>query len=281
MQKILFLLMYPLSALSQIPLVPNRTMPLALTVSETSGLETWNGHILTHNDSGKPSTLILLDTTDGKVVREFRLPAKNRDWEDITQDETSFYVADVGNNSHLRSVLKIYKVDKSALEKGQIEMDTISFQWGRTVVKGKEREYNYNCEAVVCAADSLFLFTKEKNRVAVFSVPKVAGSYIARYKSEYRRRNFFATGAWYDPVRNRLVICGYNNRLRTFIFDFKGFSGTDFFSVKPKRYRFSKALRQTEGITSFNGTDFYISNELLYVPIFVKQRAELHKVRLE
>lgn len=256
-----------------------KTLELPEKVAETSGLEAWNGWIFTHNDSGNKAFLYALDPKDGKILHEWKLPVRNRDFEDITQDSTYFYVADVGNNYNVRTHLNIYRVEKKPLLQNKIAIDSISFHWP-SVKSDSTKFINYNCEALVASGDSLFLFTKEKHRTAVFSIPKVPGHHVARYKSEFRQKNFFATGAYFNESLHRLVLCGYDNQLRTFILDFSNFQSTNFFSAKVQKYRFTKSFRQTEGITSFNGYDFYLSNERFHLPLLVNKKQQLHKIKL-
>lgn len=279
--RLFLLCLLPILTFAQRPsaqrLSPENTFALPSEVAETSGLETWGNKLVTHNDSGNDPSLYVLDTTDFKIVKRYKLPVKNLDWEDIAKDSLYFYLADVGNNYHLRSNLHIFRIEKSALERNEIKLDTIQFQWPE---RKSGNVKNFNCEAIVSSGDSLFVFTKERNLTRVFSLPKAPGNHIARYKTEFKLRNFFTTGAYFNEFQKRLVLCGYNNRLRTCILDFSGFSGTDFFSTGVKRYKLNRRFRQSEGITSFNGTDFFLSNEHFRLPLLVNKKQELHRLRL-
>ena len=83
-------------------------------VKETSGLIFLNGKIITHNDSGDDPNLYEVDTISGTISRIINITnATHIDWEDISQDNTHIYVADIGNNNGDRDNLIIYKILKS------------------------------------------------------------------------------------------------------------------------------------------------------------------------
>ncbi len=93
-------------------------------LEEASGLAAstrYPGYVWSHNDSGHPADLFLLDSV-GKTIATFRLEgATNRDWEDIAlgpgPDSTNYiYVGDIGDN-HSRQVFKtIYCVEEPSLD---------------------------------------------------------------------------------------------------------------------------------------------------------------------
>ena len=84
-------------------------IPLSKTINETSGLEYFNGQFITHNDSGGEAALYSFNQ-EGEVIATYEvLNAKNKDWEDITQDDSHVYIGDHGNNKASRKGLKIYK----------------------------------------------------------------------------------------------------------------------------------------------------------------------------
>lgn len=257
---------------------PIRTQNLARAVSETSGLTTFGRFIVTHNDSGNDPKLYLIDTSDASIAKEFKLPVRNSDWEEITQDSLYLYVADVGNNYHQRALLQIYRLDKNALFQDKIVVDSISFRWPENPKTGKT--LNYNCEAVVSNSDSLYLFTKEIGRTAVFSIPNRVGEHEARFQSEFKTK-ILITGAWLSPNGNRLVLCGYTKMLRPCLIDFRNFIGTDFFSADVTQIKIRKRFRQAEGITSFDGKDFYVSNEHFRLPWLINKRQQLHLLKLD
>ncbi|NUY82187.1 T9SS C-terminal target domain-containing protein [Flavobacterium sp. MAH-1] len=284
MRQLLMCVLFPVLVFAQ-PMQKRCVKPLVSIklpseVSETSGLTVFNGQLLTHNDSGKKPILYSLDTLTGKIGERFGLPVKNFDWEEISSDSLFIYIADIGNNHHARDRLYIYRLRKKALSERRIELDSIGFSWPEEHLHDSIKKRNYNCEAFVVSRDSIYLFTKEKHRTGCYSIGKSPGFYTAKFQSEFKSK-VRITGAFFDENKQRLVLCGYNGLLRTFLLDFTDFSNNAFFSGKVTRYRLRKAFRQTEGITTFNGRDFYLSNEHFLLPWIISRKQELHLVRLE
>lgn len=258
---------------------PVKSFELEAKISEGSGLTFWNARLWTHNDSGQQPQLFSIDTATAKVTSVYNLPVRNKDWEDISQDSLFFYLADTGNNYHLRETLQIYRIDKQSLLQHRPVIDSIVFRWPEEAAPGANpKRRNYNCEALVVTADSIYLFTKEKKRTAAYSVPKFPGEYVARFKAAFKTR-VRITGAWFNPAQKRLVLCGYSKFLQTFLLDFSGFEGTEFFSAKAARIRIRKRFRQTEGVTTFNGADYYLINEHFRQPWLLDKKPELHFVK--
>ena len=254
----------------------HHTRNLPRAVSESSGLSTFGNRLITHNDSGQRPVLYVLDTSDARVVKEFRLPIQNVDWEDITQDSLYFYLADIGNNYHIRPLLQIYRIDKKALADDKIVLDSLSVRWPENPKTGQV--FNFNCEAVVSHGDSLFFFTKEKKGTSVYAIPKTPGVHTAQFKDRFET-DILITGAYLES--GHLVLCGYNRMLRPFLLDMRDFKGTDFFSGSITRIKLCRRFRQIEGITSFNGKDFYISNEHFRLPWLLNKPQQLHRVTLK
>lgn len=262
-------------------LKPSKSVELEAKVPEGSGLTFWNDRLWTHNDSGRGSQLFSIDTATAKITEVYELSSiRNKDWEDISQDSLYFYIADTGNNFHLRERLQIYRVNKRSLLQNRPVIDSIVFRWpDEATPGGNSKKRNYNCEALVVTADSIYLFTKEKKRTAAYSVPKFPGEYVARFKAAFKTR-IRITGACFSPAKKRLVLCGYNKFLQTFLLDFSGFEGTEFFSAKATRIRIRKHFRQTEGVTTFNGADYYLINEHFRQPWLLDKKQGLHFVKL-
>lgn len=259
---------------------PSKSIELENKIAEGSGLTFWNDQLWAHNDSGNKSQLFSIDTATAKITATYDIPVPNKDWEDMTQDDRYFYIGDIGNNYHLRESLQIYRVDKQALLENRAIVDSIVFRWPEEISHdGKSRRRNYNCEAIVIAGDSIVLFTKEANRTAAYSIPKVPGNHEAKFMSAFSTK-IHVTGAYFNPEIKSLVLCGYNKFLKTFVLDFKDFEGTDFFSAKVSRIKIRKRFRQTEGITSFDGRDFYLINEHFRQPWLLNVKQELHLIRL-
>ena len=89
-------------------------------INETSGLEYFRGHFITHNDSGGKPKLYSF-TSEGDLLKSHKIKGStNTDWEELTADNNYIYICDTGNNFATRKDLKIYKVDKDLVLKDSI-----------------------------------------------------------------------------------------------------------------------------------------------------------------
>ena len=80
-------------------------------VKETSGLLFLDGKIITHNDSGNDANLYEIDSLSGTILRTISIAnATNIDWEDLAENDTHLFIADIGNNNGNRQDLKIYTI---------------------------------------------------------------------------------------------------------------------------------------------------------------------------
>ena len=97
-----------------------KEIKLPKSVSETSGLETYGEHLITHNDSGDKPKLYVISSSGKKLIEIKINNIKNNDWEDISSDSDHFYIADTGNKYGTRENLKIYILNKNFILKGSI-----------------------------------------------------------------------------------------------------------------------------------------------------------------
>src|SRR4051812_26285025 len=106
---------YPATSVS---LTNGTALPAAL--KETSGLIYTDGGLWTLNDSGNSPAFYQIDESTGATLKTVNISnATNVDWEDLTADDTYFYIGDFGNNaSGDRTDLKIYRVLKSSIGAG-------------------------------------------------------------------------------------------------------------------------------------------------------------------
>lgn len=263
-------------------LKPDRTVKLSKEIPEGSGLAAYNGQLWINNDSGA-AKIFSIDGDSGKIITAYRLPGtENNDWEDIAQDAKYFFVGDIGNNAGKRDRLNILRIEKSSLLAQKPVIDTISFSWPETEIRGKMQQVNFDCEAMVTAGDSIYLFTKQwkKERCTrVFSIPRVPGNHIARFKSRLKT-HVLVTGAFFDEAHHRLVLIGYNLWLRPFLLDFSEFKGTDFFGGKCTKIKLGIPFHQTEGVATFDGRKWFVVNEDFNFWFLLHTDAELHEFTL-
>ncbi len=235
-------------------------------VEETSGLIFWNGGLWTHNDSFNAPVLSKLDTLSGEVLQTITLAeAENFDWEDIAQDEKFIYIGDFGNNLGNRKNLGIYKITKKDIpERGDVSVtaEVIRFVYAdQTSYEKANRSNDYDCEAMISAGDSLFLFSKNwvDLKTRMYALPKIPGDYVVHPLAEMDTDGM-VTGADINE-RGELVFIGYKNYqpLVWLLFDYPG---TEFFSGNKRRITLpgTKGL-QTEGICHKPHGHLWISAE--------------------
>ncbi len=250
---------------------------LSKIVKETSGLLYFENRLITHNDSGYSPYLYEIDTITGGVSRTVLIEnATNIDWEDIAQDSTYLYVADIGNNSGTRRKLKIYRVLKDDfLNKTEVTADIIEFFYKDQIdFTSKTFENDWDAEALVVWDDKLFIFSKnwKDQRLKLYVIPKTPGTYSASIASEYNLQGLL-TGATIASDKT-LFLLGYSKFLVPFLVvinavDFK--DNYDLFanSTIQKIPRILPFLNQTEGICIVKQENsqyhLFISKEELFI----------------
>jgi len=239
-------------------------------VEETSGLAFFNGGLWTLNDSGGKPVIYKLDTATGKIIRRITVSnATNVDWEDMAQDSEFVYIGDFGNNSGNRTDLKIYKVKIDDIpESGDatVNADVIFFYYPDQPNKKieKRRYNNYDCEAVMAAGDSLYLFSKnwENYKTRVYALPKTPGEYAASLIDSFNVSGLI-TSADYNSKHKEVVLLGYTNKswvpFTWILFDFKDHR---FFSGNKRRIDMPNIMTtQTESFVFVDGKKAVLSSE--------------------
>jgi hypothetical protein len=136
-------------------------------IREPSGLVQSRRHagvFWTHNDSGDFARIFAIDRK-GAALAEFRVEkARNVDWEEITADDAGhLYIGDIGNNRSTRRDLAVYRIAEPdpAQRRGSVVPDRVlRFRYADQTVGRSPREYD--AEAMVWYAGSLYLFTKHR-----------------------------------------------------------------------------------------------------------------------
>ena len=255
---------------------PDLIYQLPEDINETSGLIYYKGSLWTINDSGNPPVLYRLDSINGNILQEITLTnVTNIDWESLAQDETHIFIGDFGNNNGNRNDLGIYIVKKSDLPEsgdGDVESEIISFTYSdSTVLSGKWRETNYDCEAMISVSDSLYLFSKNwgDNQTRLYRLSKTPGTQIAELLYTYNTQGLI-TGADYNEESKEITLIGYSQNTYTpFLWLLFDYTDNQFFSGNKRRINMVSIFgAQTEGITYTNGKNGAISNEknILYPP---------------
>ncbi|NBL65253.1 T9SS C-terminal target domain-containing protein [Flavobacterium sp. NST-5] len=274
--KFCWLLIFSTAIVQAQKLKPEFSVILSEKIHETSGLVYTNGGLWTHNDDAD-TNLYQLDTVTGKITDFIFLPnVKNKDWEEIDADENYFYVGDFGNNVRgNRRNLQVLRVDKISKK-----IDTIAFQYSNqeNFLVVKSNKTDFDGEAFVVTANNIFIFTKQwkSKKTAVYQLPKTPGNFVAKRMGEINVEGLI-TGA--TLVNKTLVLCGYNKKVKPFLFFVYDFD-ENFSDCKTKKIKLKLPFHQVEGIASTDGKWFYFTNEKLEIQPFINVKAKLHKIDL-
>ncbi len=241
-------------------------------IEETSGLLFFNEKIITHNDSGDGPYLYEIDTINGNILRVITITnATHTDWEDISQDDTHIFIADIGNNNGDREDLKIYKILKSDYSSStNVAAEIITFSYeDQTDFSSQPNNTNFDAEAIAVYQDSLLIFTKNwvDNKTNAYAIPKILGNHIAEKVSSYDVQGLI-TGVTYNPYTDAFLFSGYSSILLPFLIyiDQNRPSSLDVFGGSVTRINLVSSIyleqgSQIEGIAFFSPTKYYISRE--------------------
>jgi hypothetical protein len=261
---------------------PLASLSLDGILSETSGLIFWENQFWTHNDNSD-TNIYALDTLYGRIVQSYPLSRiTNTDWEEISQDEDYIYIGDIGNNSGNRDDLKIYRAGKNSILNNSAVFDSVCFTYSdQTDFTPNDYNNDFDCEAFIVSKDSIYLFTKQwvSNGTSVYSLPKTPGNYVAKPRSSFNV-NGLITGAVYLEEERIIVLSGYSERLKPFIYLLYDFNGSDFFSGNKRKIDVLLPYHQIEGITTTNGIKYFITNEYFSMSPFIKITQKIHLLNL-
>jgi len=262
---------------------PVTTIQLSDSLAETSGLIALDHLLWTHNDD-HDTTIYGLDS-NGKIQKKIRLEnIKNNDWEEISQDSSYLYIGDFGNNYQgNRKDLHLLRIEKSSFLANQPVIDTISFSYSNQIdfKPKKEKTTDFDCEAFVVTQDSIYLFTKQwsQTKTSVYVMPKIPGNYIAQLK-ETLDVDGLITGATPISKGKGIVLCGYSKTLQPFLFLLYDYKNYDFSPGNQRKIKLSLPFHQIEGMATFDGKFFYLTNESFVRKPISNNPQQLHSVDL-
>lgn len=261
-------------------IAPFSSVTLPDLVSETSGLAAWNGCLWTHNDNSD-TRLYALDTANGAIIDTLLLNnVVNTDWEEISQDDDFLYIGDFGNNLNgNRTDLKIIRISKSSLFANNPVIDTINFSYSNQFdfTPAGANNTDFDCEAMIVSADSIYLFTKQwiSKGTTVYSLPKIPGTFSAYPVAAYDIGGLI-TGATNLESKKLVVLCGYSTLLQPFTWLLYDFSGHRFFSGNKRKISIALPFHQVEAIATLNGLKVYMTNEAFSQPPVINNPQQLH-----
>jgi hypothetical protein len=129
-------------------------------IPESSGIiasRQYPGVYWTHNDSGNPPQLFAIDRY-GKTINSFLVNRRNRDWEDIANDDAGhIFIGEIGNNWARHKQLAVYRVDEpdphKPLPAGQTL--TVTNEWQLRFPDGP-----FDCESLLVWKDFGYVVSK-------------------------------------------------------------------------------------------------------------------------
>lgn len=267
---------------SNVKIKPESTQKLGDSLRETSGLITFNNLLWTHNDD-HDTNIYGLDSK-GKIQKQIQLEkVVNTDWEEISQDSSYIYIGDFGNNYQgNRKDLHILRVEKKSFLLDQPVIDTIAFSYSNQTDFSvqKPNSTDFDCEAFVVSQDSIYLFTKQwsQNKSSIYVLPKTPGTYVAQLKETLNVEGL-VTGATLTP-KNEIVLCGYTKKLRPFLYLISDLKNFNFPVANQRKIKLSLSFHQIEGIATFDGKLFYLTNESFVKNPIANNPQQLHSVDL-
>jgi hypothetical protein len=267
--------LYPLTSYTPAlkALLPNK-------LNEISGMTFGGGRWWGHADSGNADEFYQINPDIGTILQTVKMDnAKNRDWEDMTADDTYLYIGDFGNNSNNRKNLGIYTVPLALIGSGssvQIE----EFQWGflpfsymdQTDFSAQPEDSSvYDCEAMIVYGGQIHLFTKSRKYHNTSHYIVNTSSNVAE-KIETFNTEGTITGASLSPDGKLIALVGYDLRPTVptvfcwLLWDWQPGSSL-FFSGNKRRIELGTALQvgQVESVAFSGNRNGYISNEKVSV----------------
>ncbi len=236
-------------------------------VNETSGLIKWDDGVWTINDSGGEPVLYKMNPKTGKIIQQVRVSnAKNKDWEELAQDDLHIYIGDMGNNKGSREGLVIYKVKKSDIDKKQatqeVKAEKIKFHYPEQTNFEKRQLHHFDCEGFFYSKNQLHLFTKNRDNAKSYhyTLPTSAGKHAAKLQDSLDvKGQITAADISEDGV---IVLLGYTPH-KLFLWICWNYEDNRFFSGNCRRIELGSFFwrGQLEGICFASGKSGYISGE--------------------
>jgi len=262
---------------------PKFSKKLSDSIPETSGLIAFDNLLWTHNDDHDTNIYGL--NSNGKIQKKIKLEnVQNTDWEEISQDNSYIYIGDFGNNFQgNRKDLHILRIEKNSFLSNKPVIDTITFSYSNQTDFSlqKENSTNFDCEAFVISKDSIYLFTKQwtQTKTSVYMLPNSPGNHIAQLK-ETLNVDGLITGATTLASGKSIVLCGYSKTLQPFLYLLYDYKNNDFSTGNQRKIKLSLPFHQIEGIATFDGKLFYLTNESFIRIPFLNVPQQIHSFDL-
>ena len=93
-----------------------KVFDLPAELSESSGIILYDSLLWSFNDNGGEAEIFGVHLTTGMISKTIEISnGKNKDWEDIAQNQDYIFIGDFGNNDGSRKDLRIYMIPKKSI----------------------------------------------------------------------------------------------------------------------------------------------------------------------
>jgi hypothetical protein len=174
------------------------------------------------NDGGNTPTLFGVNS-QGKIIKEIYIRAKNHDWEDLASDEKgTIYIGDFGNNFNERKNLSIIIVEQNELDEKKAEVEEIEFKYpNQYQFPPKKEEMYFDTEAFFFFKSSLYILTKSRvagnyGKTTLYKIPAKKGKYTAEIVAEFENCSdleCWITSADISPNGKKVALLSQKNVL--------------------------------------------------------------------
>lgn len=236
-----------------------------------------------HNDSNHPARLFAIDRTGAVrmpaylAARQGEVPwpglellgAHNVDWEDLTSDGDTLFVADLGNNGNARRDLGIYVLpEPNPLETAAARPLTfLPVRYPEQVAFPGDR-WHFDCEALFAVDGELYFLTKHRAAGEINGFQPTTALYRLDTRHTDRvnvltaiggvRELGVVTGADASPDGERLAVLTY---VAVWIFE-RPAERDDWLSGESRRLAFNPLqTRQIEAVTWIDDDTLFLANE--------------------
>ncbi|MFP4845044.1 SdiA-regulated domain-containing protein [Winogradskyella sp. PE311] len=207
--------------------------------------------IWTIQDSGNDSKVFGLNTK-GQIINTISITnASNIDWEDLTSDKQgNLYIGDFGNNNEKRKYFRILKLKQQDLKKSSAKVEIIEF-------KLPKKQDSKDFEGFFLFNSNFYLFSKEKKKFIVLSVPNKIGKHVATLVSShnFKGKHNRITSADISNDGSTIVLLNHNK-----LWKLSNFKSNDFFSGVIEEKSFDHNT-QKEGICFKSNSEVIITDE--------------------
>jgi hypothetical protein len=206
----------------------------------------------------------------GNVVQQVHLTNVTvSDVEAVAVDANYLYVGDVGDNEGVRAQRTVIRIAKDALGKGRkvnVSGEQIHFTFPDEGNVKKKKTNNYDCEAMFCYKDVLYVFTKRRDdgRTELYTLSSLPGTTKAKNVATFKTKGLI-TDACINAAGTEVALVGYDEgHTKPFIWILSNFQKNDFFSGVQQRFELTNEKRldwQVESIAYGDHDSFYIACE--------------------